>query len=411
MRSLPLANLLHHKVGSAFSAMGIGIGVCMMVTLGGLSRGIVYEIADRWEGVDADLIVYPRKVGESVTMLTGAGISDRYEEVLPQKYPGKITRITPVFLWQMRLAGQSQMVAGITNKDMDVITGGAKAVAGKNSFSPTIPWQQLMDRTEKSQRLAYVRIHGNEDDFVFDPQPHDLRKAGWLEMIIDERLASAGNYAPGDTVEAAGATWTIAGIVPAGVLSRVIIPRRTAQYLFGGSVEQSTILFIKLVSDEPPGPVARQLADDLQQQVVPLAAYREMLLKQFGVFFVYVDAVNTVAIIIAVLFIMVVLYTMVLQRSREIAILKSFGSTNRFIVTQVLTEAMILTVTGAIIGISLALLSGWLIGKFMPLMTVSITPQWMAAGLAAAVFGALISAIYPAWRATRVDMLGALTYE
>ena len=74
MAYLPLANILHHPLRSLLSAMGIGIGICMLVTLTGLSRGSLYEIADRWESVDADLIVFPRGWGDSATAKSGVGL-------------------------------------------------------------------------------------------------------------------------------------------------------------------------------------------------------------------------------------------------------------------------------------------------------------------------------------------------
>ena len=40
MTPLPLANILHHKLRSALSMLGIGIGVCMLIALSGLARGI-----------------------------------------------------------------------------------------------------------------------------------------------------------------------------------------------------------------------------------------------------------------------------------------------------------------------------------------------------------------------------------
>jgi len=63
--NLPLANILHHTLRSTLSALGIGIGICMLVTLSGLARGTLYEVADRWEQVRADLIAYLRQVDQT----------------------------------------------------------------------------------------------------------------------------------------------------------------------------------------------------------------------------------------------------------------------------------------------------------------------------------------------------------
>jgi len=49
MVPLPLANILQHKLRSLLTAAGIAAAVCMLITLSGLARGSLYEIADRWD--------------------------------------------------------------------------------------------------------------------------------------------------------------------------------------------------------------------------------------------------------------------------------------------------------------------------------------------------------------------------
>ncbi len=125
----------------------------------------------------------------------------------------------------------------------------------------------------------------------------------------------------------------------------------------------------------------------------------------------YVDTVNGIAPVIAFLFTTIMLYTMVLQQTREIAILKSCGASGAFIVRQVMGESMLLTAGGLAMGIAMSFLAAWLIEVFMPLKTVTITWQWIAIAAAAAVAGASVSALYPAWRAVKVDMVEALMFE
>jgi putative ABC transport system permease protein len=102
---------------------------------------------------------------------------------------------------------------------------------------------------------------------------------------------------------------------------------------------------------------------------------------------------------------------MVLQQTREIAILKSCGASNAFVIRQVLGEAMLLSAAGAMIGVAMSFGAAWAVATFAPLYTVTITWPWLALAAAAAVGGAAVSSLYPAWRATRVDMVAALTYE
>ncbi len=144
---------------------------------------------------------------------------------------------------------------------------------------------------------------------------------------------------------------------------------------------------------------------------VELSQYRQMLVSKWGIMFTYVDAVNIIALVIAFLFVMTTLYTMVLQRTREIAILKSCGASNGFIFRQVLGESWLLTGFGTILGIAMSFLAAWGIDNFKPLLTVKISPRWIVMAILAAVVGSFISALYPAWRATKIDMVEALMYE
>jgi len=325
MTYLPLANILHHKLRSALSALGIGLAVCMLVTLSGLSRGTLNEIADRWESVDADLIVLPRGWGENASDKSGAGLADGYAEIIRRQHGELIERIVPVFLWPMRLGGQDQMTVGVDPDQWRFLTGGRGLLEGR-LFDPDNRFGAWIE-----QVLAGT---GQENAQPLELDEADLGAAGHngLEIVIDTRLAAAGNYRVGQTVSAANHHWRIVGLVPAGAMARVFMPRRTAQFLFGsGDIAKSTLMFIKLRDGVDIGPAGRAIGQTTRQDVVPLTRYRGMLHEKFGIMFLYVDAVNIVALVIAFLFIMITLYTMVLQRTHEIAILKSSGASGFFL--------------------------------------------------------------------------------
>ena len=76
-----------------------------------------------------------------------------------------------------------------------------------------------------------------------------------------------------------------------------------------------------------------------------------------------------------------------------------------------MAESLLLTAIGTVMGIGMSLGAGWAIQKFKPLLTVEISFKWIGIAILAAMTGAMISAIYPAWSATRVDMVEALSYE
>jgi ABC-type antimicrobial peptide transport system permease subunit len=189
------------------------------------------------------------------------------------------------------------------------------------------------------------------------------------------------------------------------------MPRRTAQYLFGDSIQRCTLMFVKLKDGCDIGPAAAAIKKSTGQDVMMLTAYRGMLQAKFDIMFGYVDAVNSVALAIAFLFIMITLHTMVLQRNRDIAILKSSGASNWCIMRQVMGESALLTLSGTILGVAMAFGAGWLIQKLKPLYTVEITPQWVLIAFGAATAGAIVSSLYPAWQASRVDMAEVLAQD
>lgn len=404
MGYLPLANILHHKLRSVLCAVGIGIGICMLVTLSGLARGSLAEVADRWESIDADLIAYPDIWGQNITTLAGVALSDRYAAKISEAGGDAVQNVVPVFLWQMKLAGQDHMVAGVDPQDWEVLTGGRGIEKGR-----------LFDPQDRFSAWIQQRLGGDVDhsDEVIDITPAELADPDHcgLELVIDSRLAAAGSYAVGDTVTTANHEWKIVGVTPVGGMARAYIPRRCAQFLFGGAdITKSTLMFIKLTPPaDPAGAIPKLRTAGLQ--MAPLSQYRRMLEQKFAIMFRYVDAVNAITLIVVFLFIMITLYTMVLQRQRDIAILKSCGASNGFILRQVLTESALLTAGGAFIGVAGSFAAAWAIETARPLLTVSITFEWIVIAVAAGAVGALISGLYPAWQATRVDMVEALAWE
>jgi putative ABC transport system permease protein len=106
------------------------------------------------------------------------------------------------------------------------------------------------------------------------------------------------------------------------------------------------------------------------------------------------------------------MYMAILQRTREIGIIKSLGGSRSFIMRLILAEAVILGLGGTLIGILLSFCTRWLLHEFVPAsMPQAIAPDWWVyAGLialAAAVFGG----IYPGYIAVRLDPIEALAYE
>jgi putative ABC transport system permease protein len=105
------------------------------------------------------------------------------------------------------------------------------------------------------------------------------------------------------------------------------------------------------------------------------------------------------------------MYTTVIERTRDIGVLKSLGADRRFIVRSVLMESAVLCMSGILAGIviSYVVRAAFLAG--FPTLSILITPGWIIRAGAIALAGALCGASYPAWMASRKDAVEALSYD
>jgi putative ABC transport system permease protein len=106
------------------------------------------------------------------------------------------------------------------------------------------------------------------------------------------------------------------------------------------------------------------------------------------------------------------MYMAVLQRTREIGILKSLGGSKSFILRIMLTEAAGLAIGGTIIGILLTYGARWAISTFVPAsFPMIIVQSWWPKAFAITLIGALLGALYPGMSAAGHDPIEALAYE
>jgi putative ABC transport system permease protein len=126
--------------------------------------------------------------------------------------------------------------------------------------------------------------------------------------------------------------------------------------------------------------------------------------------FIYV--VIGVSVVVGFLAVFMSIYTAVLERTREIGILKALGASPKFISTLLVSETLFLAVLGTIAGIGLTYVTQWALHTFSPasLTQETVYLWWPISGLIA-IGGALLGVIVPVTKALRQDATEALSYE
>ncbi len=262
------------------SILAIAIGIAMMVTMLALAHGTLGEVADRMASVDADLLVLPT---QTTLVAGGAELHEKYRRVFEQvPYNGQpvAQQAIPVLWQQTLMGGKDQRMFGVDPADMPAFLGSHKIIAGRLPDA---------DGTFRKMLDGLRRPDGAYDPSIVTPE----QLAAGLEMLIDQRLAVAGHYKVGDTVQAIGQEWRIVGIVEPGVPARVFCPIQTLRHIAYAGEARATVFYVKLrpgVSRDPfeLDRIADTLAKASKKVVEPLGAMRAMWGETFATMFAYI---------------------------------------------------------------------------------------------------------------------------
>jgi putative ABC transport system permease protein len=233
------------------------------------------------------------------------------------------------------------------------------------------------------------------------------------DILVDRYYADQRHVKVGDTLKLMNHDWRVSGIIGPGKLARIVVKKTILQELDSAANRVSAIY----VQGTDP---AR--ADELAQQLSKkLDGYGVMPMRDFLAMFepnnipalkVFIQVIIGLGVIIGFAVVCLSMYMAVLQRTREIGILKALGGSKGFVVRLILTEAWVLAIGGTLCGIVLSYGAANLIRTFAPAsMPMIIVKSWWLLAALITLIGATIGALYPGLSAARQDPIEALAYE
>jgi len=400
MLRLAWANLTHHKVRAVLSALAVGLGVTLMLVSKGLAGGSIAEVAERVQSVDAELVILPAQ--DNIIFTNGApfrGVHERYLARLSDDEGPLADTVIPVFFGQVKMAGQQQRLFGVSPTQMQAFLGNRRILAGR-----------LFDRAGAFAERARSGAVPPDDA---DEAAYSTWLADGLELVIDERLQRAGGYQLGDEIRIMGQVFRIVGVVETGVAGRVFAPLETLREIVVAGETNASMYFVKLCAGRDTVAAADtfQAALGSDARVELKSDYGKLLSDSFASVSLYMTASSGLALVVCFLFILLTMYTAVIERTREIGILKSLGVTRIGLVRLSVYESLLISVTGVIVGIGLSYAARWGLGALLPLLTVELTKTRLLLAVIIGVVGGTLSALYPGYRAARLEPAVALSYE
>jgi putative ABC transport system permease protein len=365
MNKLVIANILHRPLRSIISVLAVAIEVIMILSIVAIFMGMLNDQKARTNGIGADLILWPSN-SSYMNGVGGAPMPAKDVEAL-RRLP-HVAAASPV-IQHLSTVGTIEIIYGIDYPSF-------------NALKPFV-------------FLSGGPFQGPDD------------------VIIDDLLADK-KYRVGDTLTVMDHPFRISGIVERGKGGRKLIPIDTMGKMTG-SEGKASAFYIKCDSPADVQTVISEIHATPGLQDFPTQTIDEwldtMTPDKLPGFNLSLRVVTGIAVIIGFLVIFQSMYTAVLERTREIGILKSMGASKPAIVSVVLRETAVLSVAGILVGIAGTYGVRILILQLFPTQHFEITGQWLAQAAVIAFVSSILGALYPAWMAARKDPIEALAYE
>ncbi|MCU1291953.1 MAG: hypothetical protein JWP08_803 [Bryobacterales bacterium] len=364
INKLVLENLKHRWVRTLLSALVIGVQVMSILTLIGLSRGLLDDSAQRAKGTGADIFLKP-DTGGTLTFQSGP-VDEKFIPFL-QKQPHVVSAV------------------GVLMASVETITN----ISGVNipEFAKISP--------------GFRFLEGGP------PQDPD-------GLIVDQYYAQQHKLKVGQSWKLLNHDWHVSGIIEGGVLSHLIVQLPTLQQLTANAGHVSQIL-VKLDNPALTDDEVKRLNDLLKGNLRAVSVQdftSQLSINNIPALRAFIGVVTGLAVVVGFLVVFLSMYTAVIERTREIGILKALGAKPATIVGILVRESLVLAFVGALFGILLSFGAKALILAVQPVsLPVVNVPDWWPRAAAIALAGALLGAIYPGLKAARQDAIEALSYD
>ncbi len=364
INKLVFENIRHRWVRTLLSALVIGVQVMSILTLIGLSDGLLQDSAARQKGTGADIFLKPNN---------GAGTFNFGSGQTPESFVPFVAKQPHV-----------RDAMGVLGMPVELIT----TVQGVNIAQ--------LEKMSGGIRLLSGRLPSAPDD-----------------LLIDEFYAQQNHLKPGKKWKLLNHEFTVSGVMQGGVLGHLIVPLTTLQELTSQTGKVSQIL-VKL--DNPA--LTAQEVDSLNRQMAGnMKAYSmQAILSNFSInnipqLKIFIRVIEGLAILVGFLVVFLSMYTAVVERTREIGILKALGAKPGTILDLLVRESLVLALLGCLVGIVLSIIASSVLPRMLPSLQIVNVPEWWPAAALIAIIGALLGASYPGLKAARQDAIEALSYD
>ena len=370
-------NLFRRKGRTILTVLGISIGVAAIIALGAVARGMQAGLTSMTQGSEADLVI------------TQGGALSALMSSIDQEVAAEVRTWPEV-------------------ADVDGVLLGNTMIDGERMFF-------LLGHDPEGFAVQHFRI-------VEGVALADARAVRGKPLILGKRMAQSMDLDVGDAMRLGGGIYRVVGIYETGDSfedGAAVVPLEEGQALML-QPRRVSMIYVKL------GPSA---TGDLSVEIERLRARLDRRFSDLSVsttsglvdqedMLAILDGMATgvagLAVIIGGIVMTNTLFMSVLERTREIGLLRSLGWPRRKVLALILGESILLSLLGGLVGIGLGVGSVYALNSsssYLGVFGAHFAPDLFVRALVTVLVLGWVGGAYPAWWASRLLPVEALNYE
>ena len=383
-------SISHRKLRTWLTLIGIVIGVAAIISLVTVSRSLESTIESQFEQFGANRII-----------------------ISPKGFQGPGTSSE-----------------GLTMKDVETI----EKISG---FKYVVPGVFLSTEVKYRKEVGFTLVSGipseNFEEFFIDSgvelkEGRFIKEGDKYEAVVGSKVTEdmfRDELRLGSKIEIKGREFKIVGILKEIGNSQddnqINVPLDTVRDVFSKPDDVDVVIAqVKSANDIPmlQEKIKKELErrrGDTNFQVVTATQILEQINQVLGIMQFVLVGIAAISLIVGAIGIMNSMYTSVMERTRDIGIMKAVGAMNSDILNIFLVESGLIGFVGGIFGVIIGSFMAFIIGQISKsagfLLIIKIEPLVIVFGLLFAFVVGIISGILPAYQASRLKPVDALRYE